>query len=157
MPTEEATSYGAIPRGDAEDNADFDETNLSYLKQSSFSWNHFCRVTVPIIIALLIMGGFAFSSSSSTLKSIIRDKFGRRCVFPEYSRKILETIPISSRRKKKVPFVPFIPKSSRSCPTSSRNHLDGVPFTKNTFPKWFLLPNSSRTGCRDERRARALD
>ncbi|KAL7442658.1 hypothetical protein ACHAXM_011984 [Skeletonema potamos] len=65
MPTEEATSYGAIPRGDAEDNADFDETNLSYLKQSSFSWNRFCRATVPIIIALLIMGGFAFSSSSS--------------------------------------------------------------------------------------------
>ncbi|KAL7442659.1 hypothetical protein ACHAXM_011985 [Skeletonema potamos] len=60
MPTEEATSYGAIPRGDAEDNADFDETNLSYLKQSSFSWNRFCRATVPIIIALLIMGGFAF-------------------------------------------------------------------------------------------------
>ena len=58
--SKEATSYGAIPRGDAEDNVEFDEKNLSYLKESGFSWNRFCRAVLPIIIALLIMGGLAF-------------------------------------------------------------------------------------------------
>mmetsp|Transcript_21165 Transcript_21165/g.34916 ORF Transcript_21165/g.34916 Transcript_21165/m.34916 type:complete len:104 (+) Transcript_21165:96-407(+) len=60
MSQEESKSYGAIPRGDAEDTAEFDEKNLSYLKESGFSWNRFCRAVLPIIIALLIMGGFAF-------------------------------------------------------------------------------------------------
>ena len=60
MSREESTSYGAIPRGDAEDNVEFDENNLSYLKETSFSWNRFCRAVLPILIALLIMGGFAF-------------------------------------------------------------------------------------------------
>lgn len=60
MSKEEQRSYGAIPRGDAEDNAEFDEKNLSYLKESGFSWNRFCRAVLPIIIALLIMGTFAF-------------------------------------------------------------------------------------------------
>ncbi|KAK1743814.1 hypothetical protein QTG54_005411 [Skeletonema marinoi] len=59
MSKEESASYGAIPRGDAED-AEFDERNLSYLQESGFSWNRFCRAALPIILALLIMGGFAF-------------------------------------------------------------------------------------------------
>lgn len=61
MSKEESTSYGAIPRGDDEEgNREFDEKNLSYLQGSGFSWNRCCRAAFPIIIALLIMGGFAF-------------------------------------------------------------------------------------------------
>ena len=59
MSKEESKSYGAIPRGDGdEENADF-----RYLGESSFSWNRFCRAAFPVIIALLIMGGFAFEQT----------------------------------------------------------------------------------------------
>jgi hypothetical protein len=61
--SKEGPKYGAIPRGDGEEEnaaASYSEKNTYYLKESSFSWNRFFRAAFPIIIALLIMGGFAF-------------------------------------------------------------------------------------------------
>ncbi len=55
------TDYGAIgvPEGDAE----FDEKNTYYLNESQFNWRRFFRAAVPIVIALVIMGGFAYGMS----------------------------------------------------------------------------------------------
>ena len=55
------TGYGAIdvPEG----NDDFDEKNMRYLNESRFNWNRFFRAAVPVLIALVIMGGFAYGMS----------------------------------------------------------------------------------------------
>ena len=54
----ESKTYGTIdvPEG----NEEFDEKNTYYLNESRFNWNRFVRAAVPIVIALLIMGGFAY-------------------------------------------------------------------------------------------------
>mmetsp|Transcript_14644 Transcript_14644/g.31837 ORF Transcript_14644/g.31837 Transcript_14644/m.31837 type:complete len:135 (+) Transcript_14644:118-522(+) len=59
----ETKSYGAVevPEG----NDTFDEKNAYYLNESEsrFSWTRFSRAAVPIIIALVIMGGFGYGMS----------------------------------------------------------------------------------------------
>ena len=60
MSNDESISYGAIPTGGADDDVGFDERNLSYLEETSFSWSRCFRATFPVIIALFIMGFFAF-------------------------------------------------------------------------------------------------
>mmetsp|Transcript_9585 Transcript_9585/g.21344 ORF Transcript_9585/g.21344 Transcript_9585/m.21344 type:complete len:134 (-) Transcript_9585:583-984(-) len=57
----EAKNYGAVnvPKG----NDEFDESNTRYLNEAPFQWGRFLRATVPIVVALLIMGGFAFGMS----------------------------------------------------------------------------------------------
>eukprot|EP00581_Thalassiosira_minuscula_P007632 CAMPEP_0183705804 /NCGR_PEP_ID=MMETSP0737-20130205/2822_1 /TAXON_ID=385413 /ORGANISM="Thalassiosira miniscula, Strain CCMP1093" /LENGTH=137 /DNA_ID=CAMNT_0025933059 /DNA_START=21 /DNA_END=434 /DNA_ORIENTATION=+ len=58
---ESKTTYGAIdvPGG----NNEFDEKNTYYLNESRFNWNKFLRAAVPVVIALMIMGGFAYGMS----------------------------------------------------------------------------------------------
>ena len=57
----ESKNYGAVdvPIG----NDEFDVKNTYYLNESSFQWKRFFRAAVPIVIALLIMGGFAYGMS----------------------------------------------------------------------------------------------
>mmetsp|Transcript_25164 Transcript_25164/g.40907 ORF Transcript_25164/g.40907 Transcript_25164/m.40907 type:complete len:123 (-) Transcript_25164:226-594(-) len=54
----ESKAYGAIdvPEGDKE----FNENDTYYLNQSQFSWSRFFRAAFPTVIAILIMGGFAY-------------------------------------------------------------------------------------------------
>jgi len=58
----ESKSYGAIkvPEGNDEH---YDEKNTYYLNSGQSTWGSFCRGAVPIVIALLIMGGFAYGMS----------------------------------------------------------------------------------------------
>ena len=58
---ETKTTYGAVdvPEG----NDEFDEKNTYYLDGSRFNWNRFFRAAIPIVIALGIMGGFAYGMS----------------------------------------------------------------------------------------------
>lgn len=57
----ESKTYGAtdVPGG----NDEFDEKNTYYLNESRFSWNRFFRAAVPTVVALVIMGGFAYGMS----------------------------------------------------------------------------------------------
>lgn len=60
--SKKSTSYGAVdvPKGGA-DAGHFDEKNTLYLRdKSKFDLRHFSRSAVPIVIALLIMGGFTY-------------------------------------------------------------------------------------------------
>ena len=53
-------SYGAVlPAG----NDHYDEENTRYLNETPFQWGRCFRAAVPIAIALLIMGGFAYGMS----------------------------------------------------------------------------------------------
>jgi hypothetical protein len=56
-----ANNYGAVdvPAG----NDHYDEGNTRYLNQTPFKWGRFFRAAVPILIALLIMGGFGYGMS----------------------------------------------------------------------------------------------
>ena len=58
----ETKSYGAIdvPAGG---NDDYDEKNTYYLNESRFSWSRFFKAAVPVLIAVVIMGGFAYGMS----------------------------------------------------------------------------------------------
>lgn len=55
-------SYGAVevPKGDIH----YDENALQYLEKSKFSFGRFARAVVPIIIAVLIMGGLAWGMTN---------------------------------------------------------------------------------------------
>lgn len=55
-------SYGAVevPKGDTH----YDENALQYLEKSKFSFVRFARAVVPIIIAVLIMGGLAWGMTN---------------------------------------------------------------------------------------------
>ncbi|KAL7549719.1 hypothetical protein ACHAWF_012985 [Thalassiosira exigua] len=57
----ETKTYGAVDVPEGKD--DFDERNTYYLNQSKFNWNRFFRAAVPVVIALVIMGGFAYGMS----------------------------------------------------------------------------------------------
>mmetsp|Transcript_26382 Transcript_26382/g.55601 ORF Transcript_26382/g.55601 Transcript_26382/m.55601 type:complete len:129 (+) Transcript_26382:284-670(+) len=57
-----AKSYGAVEIPDNGDN--FDEKNTYYLKEGEFKWARFFRGLFPVVIALLIMGGFAYGMSN---------------------------------------------------------------------------------------------
>ena len=50
-------TYGSIEEGN---NNEFDEKNTYYLSESRFNWSTFGRAAVPIVIALIIMGGFSY-------------------------------------------------------------------------------------------------
>ena len=50
--------YGAVNVHD-----EFDEKNTYYLNESRCNWNRFFRAVVPVVIALVIMGGFAYGMS----------------------------------------------------------------------------------------------
>lgn len=58
----ETKTYGAIdvPAGG---NDEFDEKNTYYLNESRFNWNKFLRAAFPVLIAVVIMGGFAYGMS----------------------------------------------------------------------------------------------
>lgn len=55
------TGYGAIDVPEGRD--EFDEKNTYYLNESRFNWGRFFRAAVPIVVALAIMGGFAYGMS----------------------------------------------------------------------------------------------
>jgi hypothetical protein len=57
-----ANNYGAVdvPQGN---NDHYDEDNTRYLNQTPFQWGRFFRAAVPILIALVIMGGFGYGMS----------------------------------------------------------------------------------------------
>lgn len=59
----ETKSYGAV--ADPEGGDTYDEKNTYYLNEneSRFSWSRFSRAAIPIVIALVIMGGFAYGMS----------------------------------------------------------------------------------------------
>ncbi|KAL3757308.1 hypothetical protein ACHAWU_008469 [Discostella pseudostelligera] len=50
--------YGAVNVHD-----EFDEKNTYYLNETRCNWNRFFRAVVPVVIALVIMGGFAYGMS----------------------------------------------------------------------------------------------
>jgi hypothetical protein len=54
-------NYGTIdlPQG----NDHYDEGKTRYLNQTPFQWGRFFRAAIPIIIALLIMGGLSYGMS----------------------------------------------------------------------------------------------
>jgi hypothetical protein len=51
-------TYGSIEEGN--NNNEFDEKNTYYLSESGFNWRTFGRAAIPIVIALIIMGGFSY-------------------------------------------------------------------------------------------------
>ena len=53
-------TYGSIEEGNNNNNNEFDEKNTYYLSESRFNWNTFGRAAIPIVIALIIMGGFSY-------------------------------------------------------------------------------------------------
>ena len=54
-------TYGSIEEGNNNNNNnEFDEKNTYYLTESRFNWSTFGRAAVPIVIALIIMGGFSY-------------------------------------------------------------------------------------------------
>ena len=57
----ETKTYGAVDVPEGRD--DYDEKNAYYLNESRFNWSRFLRAVVPILIALVIMGGFAYGMS----------------------------------------------------------------------------------------------
>jgi hypothetical protein len=64
MPPEKnghTNNYGAVdlPTG----NDHYDEGNTRYLNETPFQWQRCFRAAVPIVIALLVMGGFAYGMS----------------------------------------------------------------------------------------------
>jgi len=64
MPPEKnghTNNYGAVdlPTG----NDHYDEGNTRYLNETPFQWGRCFRAAVPIAIALLVMGGFAYGMS----------------------------------------------------------------------------------------------
>ena len=58
---ETKTPYRAvnIPEG----NNEFDENTYYLMNESCFNWNRFFWAAVPAVIALVIMGGFAYGMS----------------------------------------------------------------------------------------------
>ena len=50
--------YGAVNVHD-----EFDEKNTYYLNETRCNWNRFVRAVVPVVIALVIMGGFTYGMS----------------------------------------------------------------------------------------------
>ncbi|KAL7509170.1 hypothetical protein ACHAXN_006177 [Cyclotella atomus] len=57
-----ANNYGSVgvPQGN---NDHYDENNTRYLNQTPFLWGRFFRAAIPILIALVIMGGFGYGMS----------------------------------------------------------------------------------------------